>query len=143
MNKDRPKVAINVFVTRENKLLLGQRKNTTGDGFWGLPGGHLEYMESLTEGAARELLEETGLVATKLHFINLVNDPQLQDNTHYLHIGFLAEGIMGEPELKEPDKCYEWRWFELDDLPENIFIGHRHCIPAFLNKTMFNDLFVH
>jgi hypothetical protein len=39
----------------------------------------------------------------------------------------------------EPNKCYEWKYFSLDDLPEPIFIGHKKIIPAFIEKTVFID----
>lgn len=139
MEKDRPKIAVNVFVLRGDKLLLGRRKNTIGDGDWGLPGGHLERMESLTAGAKRELEEETGLKAGKLSLVHIINDPRTEDNTHYMHVNFLAKDVSGEPELREPNKCYEWRWFQLSALPDNIFLGHRKCIAAFPDSAKLLD----
>lgn len=139
MKFERPKIAVNIYIVKNNKLLLGKRKNIAGDGDWGTPGGHVEAMESLEEAARRELYEETGLKTDKLIFNNFVNDPLLEDSSHYLHVNFLAEGIVDEPILMEPDKCYEWKWFNLNELPKNIFIGHRRCIPAFLENKVFND----
>ncbi|MFP4539508.1 MAG: nucleotide triphosphate diphosphatase NUDT15 [Candidatus Paceibacterota bacterium] len=139
MLEEKPKVAVNIFVVRNNKILLGKRKNITGHGTWGLPGGHLEFMESLEESAARELEEETGLKAEKLVFHDLINEPRDEDNSHYLHVNFVAHNVSGEPRVCEPDKCFEWQWFDIDDLPENIFIGHRLCIPAYVDNVVFND----
>ena len=138
MDKQRPKVGVNVIVVKDNMLLLGQRRNTAGDGDWGLPGGHLEFGESAIDGAKRELLEETGLTAN-LEFTNIVNDPLVDKNTHYIHLNFLASNVVGEPTLVEPEKCYEWKFFPLNDLPLNIFIGHAKIIPAFINKFTFVD----
>ncbi|MFA6445801.1 MAG: NUDIX domain-containing protein [Candidatus Paceibacterota bacterium] len=138
MDKQKPKVAVNIFVIKDNKLLLGKRRSTAGDGSWGLPGGKLEFMEHLIAGAKRELEEETSLIAD-LAFENIVNDPCDVDSTHFLHINFLANNIIGEPKLMEPNKCYEWKYFSLDDLPEPIFIGHKKIIPAFIEKTVFID----
>lgn len=137
---ERPRVAVNVFVIRNNKLLLGKRKGRS-DGYWGLPGGHLEWQETLMHGAQRELEEETGIRTDDLRFLHIVADSTPEDNAHYIHINFVAEKTIGEPELKEPDKCYEWRWFDIQQLPpsEEIFIGHRRCIPAFLEKRVFTD----
>jgi 8-oxo-dGTP diphosphatase len=139
MEKLRPKVAVNVFVIKNGKILLGQRKNAAGDGDWGLPGGHLEFMEHLTQGAKRELEEETGIKAIKLTFLHMINDPRTEDNSHYLHIDFIAEEYKGEPQLMEPDKCYEWKWFGFSDLPKNIFLGHQKSIKSFLDKTTLVD----
>jgi len=123
------RVGVNAFVVRDGKLLLGQRKGGNSDGAWGMPGGHLEDKESMLEAAARELAEETGLRASTLQFILLVNNRQR--DRHYIQTGFLAEGVRGEPELKEPELCYEWRWCDLDNLPEPIFIGHQKLIELY------------
>ncbi|MGM0629054.1 MAG: NUDIX domain-containing protein [Patescibacteria group bacterium] len=55
------KVAVNAFVVRDDKLLLGKRKNIAGNGTWGgLPGGHVEYMESLEVATKMNLRRKQG-----------------------------------------------------------------------------------
>lgn len=139
MDKPSAKAAVNVFVIKNDQLLLGKRKNAAGDGDWGLPGGHLEFMEHLTEGAKRELEEETGIKATKISFLHIINDPRKEGGYHYIHIDFVADEYEGEPQLMEPNKCYEWKWFGFDDLPKNIFIGHQKSIKSFFEKTILVD----
>ncbi|MHB8913578.1 MAG: nucleotide triphosphate diphosphatase NUDT15 [Minisyncoccota bacterium] len=131
------KIGVNVFVFKDGQLLLGKRIGKTGSGTWCLPGGHFEFGESLTAAAARELEEETGLKATDLEFVQIINQPL--DDRHYVHINFLAQKWEGEPQVTEPDKFSEWRWFDLSSLPENIFEGHQQFIPAFLQKVHFID----
>lgn len=126
-------IGVNSIVVRDGKLLLGMRKNCYGAGTWGLPGGHLEQGEELAAGAARELLEETGLTAESFEFTNIVNDPNEKDR-HYLQIGFQAIGIKGEPENKEPDRCEEWRWFDVNALPSKIFPNHKKQIELFVTN---------
>lgn len=129
-------IGINVFIIRNGKLLLGKRKNASGEGDWGLPGGHLEPNEKFKDAAARELMEETGMVAKDFVFKNVVNQPN--NSKHYVQIGFEAVGIIGEPELKELDRCEEWRWFEIKKLPPNIFFAHIEQIRNYIeNKTFF------
>ena len=127
------RVGVNIFVVRENKLLLGKRANVFGAGSWGMPGGHLETNERMIDAAARELEEETGLTAAGFAFIMLVNNRQREG--HYIQTGFLAEGVEGEPELKEPERCSEWRWFDLNELPEPLFIGHHKLIELYREGT--------
>ncbi|OAP64355.1 hypothetical protein AYL99_00327 [Fonsecaea erecta] len=56
------------------KFLLGQRLGSHGAGTWALPGGHLEFGESLEECAAREVREETGLEVDEIEFLTATND---------------------------------------------------------------------
>lgn len=126
-------VGINVFVIRDGRILLGLRRNVAGEGTWGLPGGHLEFGERMVAAAARELAEETGLHASSFQFVNLVNNLP-EERAHYLQVGFIAEGVAGNPTLREPERCVEWTWFPLDQLPENIFFAHVDQIRCFLNN---------
>jgi 8-oxo-dGTP diphosphatase len=138
MEQTKPKLAINVYVIKDNKILLGKRKKT-GNGFWGLPGGHLEFGESPIEGAKRELEEETGLKSDNLIYKNTASVVLLDDNTHYVSVNFILDDFQGEPQLMEPDKFYEWAWFDLNKLPENIFIGHKKFLDNFSNSdTLIN-----
>ncbi len=50
-----------VLVTREDRLLLVHRRHAPLAGYWAPPAGYVEIDESLEEGAAREVKEETGL----------------------------------------------------------------------------------
>ncbi len=129
-------VGINVIVVKNNQLLLGKRKNVYGAGTWGMSGGHLEDMEGMKDAAARELFEETGIKAEEYIFSDIVNDRR--DN-HYLQIGFVAKNHKGEPQVREPDRCEERKWFDLDDLPENIFPGHVENIRLYLENSNFGD----
>ena len=104
--------------------------NCFGEGDWGLPGGHLEFGENMQEGVRREMREEIGLEIGEMTFVNLVNGPS--SGRHYLQVGFIARDVKGEPVLKEPDRCAEWRWFPLNELPANIFVAHQKQVEAFL-----------
>ncbi len=135
--KSYPKIGVNIFVFKDGKILFGKRIGKTGYGTWCLPGGHFEYGESLAGAAKRELEEETGIISNELEFLHLVNDPL--EKVHYVHINFLAKNWSGELKVTEPDKFAEWKWFDLDNLPKEIFIGHQKFIPAFVKKIGFVD----
>lgn len=137
-DSERPQfpVGVNVFAIRDGKLLLGRRKNTAGDGEWGLPGGHLEEGERMLECAARELLEETGMTAKTFRFAIADNDWRDQ-KYHFVHFGFVAENVAGEPQVLEPDRCSEWRWFAPGSLPVPLFFGHEEVIRAFFENKIF------
>ena len=99
-------IGVNDLVIRSNKILLGKRKGVFGDGEYGLPGGHLEFHENMEKAVARELFEETGMIADSFTFSNIFNNPL--GEKHYLQIGFIANNPQGEPINKELEKCYGW-----------------------------------
>jgi len=130
-------VGINIFVIKNSQILLGKRKNGYGAGTWGLPGGHLETGEAMKDAAARELMEETGLTAKSFEFSNIFNDRN--SYPHHLQVGFMAQDVTGDLVLKEPDRCEEWKWFNVDELPKDLFPSHVKQIENFIKKINFID----
>ena len=133
------KIGVNVIVLDHDKVLLGLRKGVAGDGTWGVPGGKLEFLELVTEGAKRELLEETGLIADELQFIGINNQPKPSSKEHYLQINFFASIWHGELKNMEPDVCEKWDWFDINDLPKPMFYAHKDFIRDYLNKNYIRD----
>lgn len=76
LNLDKPlKIikAASACVWRGDDVLLVQRGKALGHGRWSLPGGKMEDDETAADAAARELLEETGVVADLQHFVGTFN----------------------------------------------------------------------
>ncbi len=121
MNKQKQvQVGLGIIIIRDNKILLGKRKNAHGAGEWSLPGGHQEYNEDWEETARRELKEETDMDLKQAKFVSATNDRFPKEDKHYVTI-FLQGIAYGEPKLMEPDKCEKWEWFDLDALPQPLF----------------------
>ncbi len=118
--EQRPRVGIGVMILKEGKVLLGKRKGSHGEGEWAFPGGHLEYMEGFEECARRETKEETGIEIKNVHFQFLANMKKYAPK-HYAHIGLIADWTSGDPRVCEPDKCEEWKWFDVSALPKQMF----------------------
>lgn len=118
---DRPKIGVGVITLRNGRLLLGKRKGSHGAGEWALPGGHLEYGETIETCALRELKEETGLEALSLYSIGWTND-LIAENKHYITFFVLVDRFKGEVDLREPNKCEGWEWIPLDTLPSPLFL---------------------
>jgi len=129
MTSENIKIGCELFVIQEGAILLGRRKNCYGEGCWGLPGGHLEYGETLIECAHRELKEELGIEATSLHPIIITDN--LDYRGQYVHISFLVEEFSGEIQCREPHLCYEWRFFAPEALPHDIFMPHDKILKAY------------
>lgn len=118
----KPKVGVGVIIIKENKVLLGKRKNSHGEGSWCFPGGHLEFNESLENCAKREVLEETGIEIKNIRFGTITNDIFKDEGKHYITIFMLCEYDSGEVKVMEPEKCEKWHWFEWNNLPEPLFL---------------------
>lgn len=144
--KPRPKVGVGVMILKQNKVLLGRRHDDPqkadsdlhGEGTWTMPGGKLDFHETLTDGAFREVAEETSLKVNKdtLQVLS-VSDEIVPDN-HYVTVGFLCANFLGEPKIMEPDEITEWKWFNIDALPEKVFPPSLKIIKAYLNKKIYN-----
>ena len=119
---DRPSIGVAVMLWKGDYLLLGQRVHTHGEDCWQFPGGHLETGETVTECAARELQEETGLEACALIHAGFSNEMYRTAKQHYLTLFVNAEYISGEPRVVEPDKCRCWQWFHYKQLPSPLFM---------------------
>lgn len=136
MQDNRPKVGIGVIIIKNSKILLGKRKEE-GPSTWAPPGGHLEFKETPEQCAQREVLEETGLEITNLSVVAATNDIFEHANKHYITLFVTADYVQGEPQVLEPDKCYEWRWFSWDNLPEPLFTSFKNYLTQ---KNYYNLL---
>lgn len=116
-----PKIGVAAWVIQDGKTLLGKRKNAHGEDTWACPGGHLEFGETPYKTAERELKEETNLSAQKILTGPWTNDLFLDQNKHYLTLHLFITEFSGMVQAMEPDKCTEWKWFELDGLPDHLF----------------------
>lgn len=115
-------VDVHVLLTRQEEILLSLRRS--GDRFdnlWHLPSGKLEEGESAAAGAAREAAEEVG-VGIDPAALRLVHTAHVVAPGRPSRLGLFFHTVTwtGEPENREPDKCYELRWFPLDALPERL-----------------------
>lgn len=147
MEKQRPKVGVGIMILRDNKVLLGKRHDDAekassdlhGEGTWTMPGGKLDFQETLINGVAREVFEETGIKIDKSKTkIISVSDEIVPDN-HYTTVGFLCQNFKGEPKIMEPEEITEWKWYNLDNLPEKVFLPSAKMIKAYLNNKIYNN----
>ena len=90
-----PKVAVGVAVFHDDRLLLVRRVMDPGRGKWSLPGGYLDLGEQPRVAAAREALEEAGVVVTVGAVIDVFANPMAQGGAVF--VLFDATWVSGTP----------------------------------------------
>jgi len=115
---DRPLVGLGAVIVRDREVVLVRRASEPLRGEWSLPGGLLELGETLRQGIAREVLEETGLrvrVEQVLDvFDSIVPDATGRTQFHYVLIDFLCVPLGGE--LRAGSDVSEVVWAAVDEL---------------------------
>lgn len=133
-----PRVGIGVMILKDEKILLGKRKGSHGEGEYAFPGGHLEYMESFADCARREVGEECGIEINNIRFQCLANITQYALR-HYAHIGLVADWKSGEPKVLEPERSEAWGWYDIDNLPQPMFEACRLSIESYKTGRNYRD----
>jgi ADP-ribose pyrophosphatase YjhB (NUDIX family) len=109
------------LVVHDGQVLLGRRAIEPSRGMWDIPGGFLEPWEHPLDGAAREVLEETGLHVRMQSLLAVVLDTY-HDAYYTLNVYYLAEVLSGE--MHAADDLAELRWFTPEALPDEYAFAH-------------------
>jgi len=122
---DNRAVTVDAVVIHNNKILLIKRGVEPDAGKWALPGGYVGWDESASEAVARELKEETGLIAKDTKFIEVRSLPTRHPR-QTIDIVFLITEFAGSPTFG--DDAQDSGWFPIDDLPNTLAFDHKEII---------------
>ncbi|MDQ1685141.1 MAG: hypothetical protein QOC82_1878 [Frankiaceae bacterium] len=126
-----PKVAVGVAVFHDDRLLLVRRIMEPGRGRWSLPGGYLDLGEDPREAAAREALEEAGVVVSVGAVIDVFANPI--DEGGAVFILFEAALVSGTP--KAGDDADAAAFFGRDELPPLAFASTETVVRGWLGDS--------
>lgn len=133
------RISIGILVLKGNSILFGRSRDSTGIIKYFLPVGHLEFLESFTDCAKREILEECGIEIKNIRFQFLSNTKHYKPK-HYVHIGLIANWKSGEPQVLEKGSIEAWEWRTRNDLPESLTTGAKLTLNALDQKrVMYED----
>jgi len=124
-----PVPTVDAIIEIEKGIVLIKRKNPPYG--WALPGGFVDYGESLETAVIREVQEETCLSGTIVKQFHTYSDPQRDERLHTITTVFVvaASGIpVGA------DDALEAAVFTLDSLPDEIAFDHRDIIEDYKNS---------
>ena len=122
--------AVVIIINNQNEILLEERAD---DGFFDFPGGGIDLKETAEEAAARELKEETGLIANRLELFKVYSG----EITHYVYFNgdeiygvdcvYICRDYFGElkPQLSEVKRLF---FCSLDKMPEKMSPRNKQII---------------
>ena len=121
-----PTVDIIIEIPLKGIVLIQRANPPLG---WALPGGYVEYGESLEAAACREALEETGLKVELLGQLHTYSDPRRDPRRHNISTVFVARAL-GTP--KAADDARSLEIFRLEDLPQEMAFDHAEILADYL-----------
>ena len=145
MAKERHKVvpASYLVLIKDNKILLLRRFNTGyEDGKYSMVAGHVDKGETFIQCIIREAKEEAGIILKQedLKAAHVIcRNSGTEENNERVDIFFVAEKWDGKIENREPNKCDDLSWFDLDNLPNNVIPYIKQAIDCIKNKTFYSE----
>lgn len=124
-----PFPTVDIIIEVEGGIVLIERKNPPYG--WALPGGFVDYGESLESAAIREAREETGLGISGLRLVGCYSAPDRDPRQHNISTVFAATGH-GTP--CAADDAASLAIVSLDELPATLCFDHRQILDDYLGQ---------
>ena len=125
-----PTVDILIQLESKRKIVLIKRKNPPSG--WAIPGGFVDYGESLEEAARREAKEETNLDIELIRQFHTYSDPTRDPRHHTISTVYLAKG---KGRLRAGDDALEIAVFAEPDLPDEMAFDHRTILQDYFRSV--------
>ncbi len=126
-----PLLAVDGLVLQDGRLVAVRRKYDPHQGQFCLPGGMVEYGETVEEAVVREVREETGLVTEVEELVGVYSAPGRDPRGHVISLAFALRTVGGE--LRSGSDAAGVDLLDLDDLPEMGF-DHNAIVGDFARR---------
>ena len=123
VNPRNPVVTVDAIIEMNGGVILIKRKNPPPG--WAIPGGFVDYGETLEEAVVREMKEETCLDVNLIRQFHTYSDPGRDPRHHTVSTIFIATAS-GSPQAADDAK--DIGIFTKDNLPEDIAFDHRQIL---------------
>ena len=128
-NHRNPIPTVDIIIELKGGIVLIKRKNLPEG--WALPGGFVDYGETLESAAVREAKEETGLDVELIRQFHTYSDPQRDPRRHTITTVYVAKArgtaIAG-------DDAGEANVFKKEELPEKIAFDHKEILNDYFSR---------
>ena len=118
-----PLPTVDIIIEYKGGIVLIKRRNPPAG--WAIPGGFVDYGESLEQAAVREAKEETGLEVELLRQFHTYSSPERDARFHTISTVYVAKG---RGEMLAGDDAKEAGVFGKEGLPEDIAFDHRDIL---------------
>jgi mutator protein MutT len=137
------KLASLLILEKEGQILLQRRFNTGfADGLYTCPSGKVEDSETFTQALIRETLEEVGIkiLPKNIKSVHISHRIKSDKSAIWIDHFFLCQKWSGKINIKEPHKCDDLSWFDINNLPDNIIPFVKYALEqVFIHKTHYSE----
>ncbi|MHC1636891.1 MAG: NUDIX domain-containing protein [Candidatus Nezhaarchaeales archaeon] len=127
-NRPRPALAVDAVIIRKNGNIILVKRRPPYEGHWALPGGFVEYGETVEDAVKREVKEETGLDVEIKGLIGVYSKPDRDPRGHVVSIAYLVTEIGGELRGSEETDIGEF-----SVIPDKLAFDHNDILRDGLN----------
>ena len=124
-----PGIAADIIIEVEEGIVLIKRKNPPFG--WAIPGGFVDYGESVEAAAIREAKEETELDLEDLKQFHVYSEPGRDPRGHTISVIFTSKG-KGAPRAN--DDAADLEIFTRNNLPQELAFDHRRILEDYFRK---------
>ncbi len=121
-----PRLTVDGLLIENGKILLVKRNIDPFKGDWVIPGGHVEFGETVEDALVREMKEELGISVRIKKLVGVYSGPKRDPRGHTVTIAYLIERESGDITIDH--EASEFKFFSLRRLPLNIGFDHRNII---------------